>query len=570
MFFILVSWLLLFVAIAALGSLSRSADPADESLDVFQTFWIGVGLLTSLIEVGSLFLPLNLRFQIAVLLLSLVGLPSLVRHVAASRPWGGAWGSGAITLLLALRAAGGAVTRRCVVPYDTDLYHFSSVRWMKEFAAVPGLANLHCRLGFNSAFLLFSALVDNGIWSLKSAWITSGFLHVVVTGQFVHAVVGRRQGNPRRAVLFALFSLAYLIRAVVSYGADLSYDRPALIVQMVLLFELLRFPLDRRPPSGGRVAVILVLSVLGFAIKPTGLVFMVLGVLFAGYVLLRDFSFRQFAMVTLIPALILGGYLARNAILSGWLLYPAPFGRLNLSWAMPSSPAQGREMPPDLQCVTGLYRTIKAFARVPGPGHLNAVDKGVQYWLPQWWDSNKATSEMTLFWAGTLLMVLYLIALCLKRGSPVLRELYYAAYPLLGLSFWFASAPDMRYGDAYFWMLPALALSGILSLGTFTPRTAISAAALCFVFLCALAHLDFAIRHRVWLWRTPVARGLPTREVTLKNGQDPPLVVFVPQVPEESDQCGDAPLPCTPHPRDTLMMRTPGSLGDGFYAKQNP
>jgi len=43
--------------------------------------------------------------------------------------------------------------------YDGGLYHLAAVRWIWEYGAVPGLANLHGRLGFNSALSAVAALV---------------------------------------------------------------------------------------------------------------------------------------------------------------------------------------------------------------------------------------------------------------------------------------------------------------------------------------------------------------------------------------------------------------------------
>ena len=35
-------------------------------------------------------------------------------------------------------------------------------------------------------------------------------------------------------------------------------------------------------------------------------------------------------------------------------------------------------------------------------------------------------------------------------------------------------------------------------------------------------------------------------------------------VPQEGDQCWDAPLPCTPYPNADLRLRRQGDLGSGF------
>jgi len=44
--------------------------------------------------------------------------------------------------------------------YDTGLYHLQAIKWIEEYAVVPGLANLHGRFGFNPNIFTFYALTS--------------------------------------------------------------------------------------------------------------------------------------------------------------------------------------------------------------------------------------------------------------------------------------------------------------------------------------------------------------------------------------------------------------------------
>ena len=46
--------------------------------------------------------------------------------------------------------------------YDFGLYHLNLIDYAKRYAALPGLADLHVRLGAGDAHLLFVALLDRG------------------------------------------------------------------------------------------------------------------------------------------------------------------------------------------------------------------------------------------------------------------------------------------------------------------------------------------------------------------------------------------------------------------------
>jgi hypothetical protein len=81
-----------------------------------------------------------------------------------------AWNYTNVALLIALLpvllvAAWNALTSSLTC-YDIQGYHLQAVRWAAEFGSVPGLANLHGRLGFNSALDPLAALLSSpgGLW----------------------------------------------------------------------------------------------------------------------------------------------------------------------------------------------------------------------------------------------------------------------------------------------------------------------------------------------------------------------------------------------------------------------
>jgi len=45
--------------------------------------------------------------------------------------------------------------------FDTGLYYLNSIRWAHEFRVIPGLANLHSRLGYNQSLFLFVAFLSS-------------------------------------------------------------------------------------------------------------------------------------------------------------------------------------------------------------------------------------------------------------------------------------------------------------------------------------------------------------------------------------------------------------------------
>jgi hypothetical protein len=58
---------------------------------------------------------------------------------------------GLIILVPVLLVASWNALTSAITCNDITGYHLQAVRWVAEFGSVPGLANLHGRLGFNSA-----------------------------------------------------------------------------------------------------------------------------------------------------------------------------------------------------------------------------------------------------------------------------------------------------------------------------------------------------------------------------------------------------------------------------------
>ena len=79
--------------------------------------------------------------------------------------------------------------------YDTGLYHLQAVQWSTHYPAVPGLANLHYRLGYNNSVHLFAAYTD-AFWEGVAAHIANGFLLLVVLCQWFSEIFFARTPTP--------------------------------------------------------------------------------------------------------------------------------------------------------------------------------------------------------------------------------------------------------------------------------------------------------------------------------------------------------------------------------------
>jgi hypothetical protein len=117
-------------------------------------FWCGFCVTIALLQVWHLFAPVSLW---ALSILCCLGAAGLLRDRAPLVGWSKsvlrahpiALGLGVLgSLWLAAMATG-------ICHFgDTGMYHLPMVRWLVSYPIVPGLANLHGRVGFNKSSLL--------------------------------------------------------------------------------------------------------------------------------------------------------------------------------------------------------------------------------------------------------------------------------------------------------------------------------------------------------------------------------------------------------------------------------
>lgn len=602
MLFVILSWLILWATILGIGHLARilllraGGRSFAAPLDLFQTFWIGFALLVAFLQFYSLWFPLDGASLVLVLLTGGAGLIALLHHQRRILT-----GAGTVGRLLDVRnacfflAAAGVLVKAASgvatiqwggwPTYDTDLYHFSWIRWANEYPAVPGLANLHCRLGLNSSLLLLAALSDSGIWDLRSSWLTGGLVILPVIFQWLRFIIHRPRA-PLHATLFAVFTLPYLLYWGSVLSPSLSYERPAQMLQMVLFLEMLRTPWpSRHDPSARlyflrrwRIQSCLLLSVAsvaytGLSSSLPGLAVAVLFVLTMARCAARTTerpigSWRATAAVAALPALVVAGFLVRNIILSGWIFYPTPVGNLHLAWSVPAQPS-GQSLADRLQSVNGFAQSIQTLPKIGRPVYSDAARVPLRVWFPIWYQRNTTSAELRLFAVACAAWVLWAAAAFWKRRLPAVPARWVAGGIMASLIIWFLTAPDLRSGDSLIWMWTAMGFSLLMAALPLEPRAIKGLAALVFVVMAVWSTLDYGVRERPTLWTVGRAAPRSTRPVTIDNGQQPPLVVNVPLAATDA-RCGDAPLPCTPYPRDSLMLRVPGDLRHGFRVRPTP
>jgi hypothetical protein len=591
---VLLSWIVLsgttvgigWITVRALSRITKCID--EQHLDAFQLFWIGTAVTVAAANLVHFFFPLHSACLVVWLAAGMLGLAIYLKnHLSGLQHHSPALDFRicirgllftSLLLLFLYLGASGVGHRNWSGAYDTDLYHFNVIRWLNEYPVIPGLGNLHSRLAHTSGFLTYSSLVDNLWWSGRTAWITYGLFVTIVCVQWLWIMIVDSAKRSRLVVIFCIVTFPYIMNLQTTIHPTLYFDNIALILQMVLMMELLAG--FRSHAEGAiydtnytwtRITFLSTLAALGFSIKPIGAVsllfvfllacFVVGVILFKERVSLRG-RFPAICAAGSIPAILIGGHILRNAIMAGWLLFPAPVGRLDVDWVMPTEPV-GQTHWHEMQSVSGQYHVIKAWARLPGPEYHKAISEGFSYWFPRWKDRVWRGMEPRWLYIGSIMILLYL-------GRQMIWQRERGQFPyeisLIALSatcilYWFWTAPDMRFGRAFFWIWMGLGTSLLLEAMFRRHHIAIVTAILLSAYSAQAMSINVVPRKNPLMGRIGKSATRPVKQVVIENGQTPPLLVYV---PISGDQSGDSLLPSTPYPLNTLRLRNPASMRSGF------
>ncbi|MFQ5745770.1 MAG: LIC_10190 family membrane protein [Gemmatimonadota bacterium] len=539
--------------------------------------WMGLVIVVLVLQVWHTFLPIGAIPTLALGLAGVIGLAGHARGLGASlrRGWsdrGRRW-AGVAFLIAALWAANqltGPPTQ-----YDTGMYHAPMVRWIRSFPLVPGLGNLHGRLAFNNANLLFAALIDGTVWRGGATHVVNGVLIFLLLAQVSAALAGlvsARAGGPRGRLVFDGLLLAPVLAKVIH--EDARSHSPDLAVAVVLLAaasRLYALLVERDGRSrGGEVALVVALFALAVCFKLSAAAFAGIGTVIAlslGSAPGRDGPGRlRFAASTLVlPALLVGPWLARGAVLSGYPLYPIRAVAVAADWRVP-----GEQADAELAYIRHSARWVD---NEPGEGW-----DWVGPWLRTMTNPYRRVRillPLVLAAAGSLLWLLRAGA---GRGAarPPTGGLLLVP-TAAGMAFWFVTAPHPRFGYFLFWVAAATVVAELVGRAPRTVPRPGRRIALALLFLGSLPLLDDPLMQFVRHGRNP-ARTLVDRMIRapgpdrgLHPMPEAELTTFRTEsglrlwTPVSSNHCWDTPaLPCTPHPARNLELRRAGDLRHGF------
>ena len=450
--------------------------------------------------------------------------------------------------------------------YDDGLYYWQFIKWMNEYAIVPGLGNLHPRLAFNSNWHLLSATFSMSFLGQGTFTDLNGLLHLLIVIYAFDGVKGLL--NKEYTISNALqASLIIPTHLIVGYFNAPSADVAVVYFIWVAFVMLLQKIETATLGQFDRYSlVIIALCTYVCTVKLSAFAIGIIPI----YLTLKELTKGKgshVAISAIIALLIALPWLGRNLVLSGYLFFP--FYQLDLfsfDWKVPQA----------LVIEEASY--IEAFAINAFLPYPEVNEMGFAEWFPTWLSSLRASNKGIL--ALVMLLAVGHLSLffvgIMKKGRTFFQQ--QEGYILLfitlfaGMAFWFFKAPDFRFGYAFTVALYLISFS-FLVVRLLNNRRYNRLAMLGFMGLIALFYLR------------PVQIGASHYYYLVKAGQPHLLHPGTPPALEEAsyrtpaglvlykatnnDQCWNSPLPCTPFPETGITLRHPQKgLQGGFRITQ--
>lgn len=343
-------------------------------------------------------------------------------------------------------------SRGYMVP-DMDLYHGQSIRWIEEYGVVKGLGNLHNRFGYNSSIFALSALFSMKFMVGKSLHAVNGLLAFIMT---VEALKLGRVVKRRKMLLsdYARVGLVYYMSNILDEILAPSSDYPVMFAIFFIVIKWLALLEQEDETERNQIAPYGLLCVMGvhaLTLKVTaGLILILL--IKPAYLLLKEKRWMEIGIFLAMGLAVALPWLARNVIITGWLLYPFPaLDLFNVDWKMTD---------------VGLIRSDAAEIEIYAKGHpekgLNAT---LTEWFPGWFKGELYSLEKVFVLADIVsvpIVAFIVVRMLVKREWKQLDISLVFATVMANYLFWQFSAPMMRYGYAHVLLLAMLVFGYLL------------------------------------------------------------------------------------------------------------
>lgn len=337
-----------------------------------------------------------------------------------------------ILLIVICAAATLFWTTSTAMHYDTYLYHIQTIKWIEEYGVVPGLGNLHCRFAYNSAFMALQAL-------LSLEWLTGQSMHTVngyiCCIAIVYALTDNRLFTNERPELSDLLKIAMIAYVYYTreYISSPNSDTLAMLLVLYICIKWSEF-IEKDIRDALPYTYLCVLGVWAVTVKLSAGVCIILAI-YPFVLLIKGKRWKEMAVNICAGLFIALPWLARNIVISGYLLYPYPrLDFFSVDWKMPES------------VVTFDAREIMLWGRGIKNPYQSATP--IWEWFPAWFQDVPRFIVVVGFGSAIALGIAVIYGFAAGKKQDIRRNVLFG-YSILALFAWLFSAPLIRFGIVY-------------------------------------------------------------------------------------------------------------------------
>ncbi len=326
---------------------------------------------------------------------------------------------------------------------DTNIYHAQNIRIYEEYGLIKGMGNLQQHFAYNSSYLAFTAAFSMK-WLLgQSLHTTTGFLEALFCLYAFHGLK-RWKEHPSHLADGVKLAIPFYILVILVRSMSPATD----FGTMLLVLYLIAAWCDNLEGKKDvfHYALLSVLTIFILTMKLSACLLVLLA-LYPAVCLLKKKEWKTFFFSLLSGILVLCPFLIRNILISGWIIYPFDsLDLLTVAWKVPKEYLQNDAA------------QIKVWGRCLYD--VSLLDLSPAQWIPTWWAGQERYEQLLLgsVGLGTLLLLVQGIHCLVRRIKIGWDKLLLIAVLYANILFWFFSAPFIRYGLAFLFAVPGLAL----------------------------------------------------------------------------------------------------------------
>lgn len=536
LFSTLLSWFLALCTWTPLGQwLLNKLDPNITSRPIHQFILatlIGAALNSAVLGFLSFWIPITAMVSVVIAALTLFvfvkPMVDLLRSVSRSvKSWSiSEWIGFGVVLCV-----GVVCSLKPSLHNDSGLYYNQFIKWIGSYPVVPGLGNLHYRLGFNSHWHLLSAAFDMKSIGLSSTDDLNGLIFVLI-GLGAFDSVSRISNLDLFDLIWALsiLPLFWLLRFLTSTTPD--------VASALIPFVYFAYFWDKK--SKASLPVLALLICFAATIKVLSILHGIILIPII-YRAIRQQNWSALLITSAFVSIVLVPWFARNVVQTGYLIFPLEsIDLFSVEWKVPA------------QLSAHVRELVEAHAKF-GSYDVKDIGRPSIDWVGSWLSvQSKGVMMMLVVVMISAILIFFgeLVRLVRSKFNNGSAETVFLSFMVLvSLAFWWKSGPNPRfvYGVLFFFLATSIALGfSELKLGKWLRYAP-------FLGLVSL----------IMVTPTVLFESGPKRpvEFSVMTGKSSDIYY-----PTTTDKCWDHELPCADMDRPALQFRG-SSMEQGFVTK---